>query len=195
MKEITVSGRKGKVKFKRSFIGVNAEIEAKKLEKRMTKAGFTVKTTKKEVHRMLDFVPDAQQLAQIFSNALAPTFFLGAVAAFVSLMDSRLSTVIERIRTLNEISDEDHARAQLKVDLERLRHRARYLISGIHAALRGGVCAALLLALMFTTGFLGIKRAYGAGLLFMIATAFLGFALIRFAQEARISLSEHDEYR
>ena len=195
MKEITVSGRKGKVKFKRSFIGVNAEIEAKKLEKRMTKAGFTVKTTKKEDHRMLYFVPDAQQLAQIFSNALAPTFFLGAVAAFVSLMDSRLSTVIERIRTLNEISDEDHARAQLKVDLERLRRRARYLISGIHSALRGGVCAALLLALMFTTGFLGIKRAYGAGLLFIIATAFLGFALIRFAQEARISLSEHDEYR
>jgi hypothetical protein len=33
LKEITVSGRKGKVKFKRSFIGVNAEIEAKKLEK------------------------------------------------------------------------------------------------------------------------------------------------------------------
>jgi hypothetical protein len=48
LKEITVSGRKGKVKFKRSFIGVNAEIEAKKLEKRMTKAGFTVKTTTQE---------------------------------------------------------------------------------------------------------------------------------------------------
>jgi Protein of unknown function (DUF2721) len=142
---------------------------------------------------MLDFVPDAPQLAQIFSNAMAPTFFLGAVAAFVSLMNSRLSTVIERIRTLNEISDEDHARAQLKVDLERLRRRARYLISGIHSALRGGVCATLLLAIMFTTGFLGLKT-YGAGLLFIIATAFLGFALIRFAQEAHISLSEHDEY-
>ena len=142
---------------------------------------------------MLDFVPDAQQLAQIFSNAMAPTFFLGAVAAFVSLMTSRLSTVMERIRTLNEISDEDHARARLKVDLERLRRRARYLISGIHSALRGGVCATLLLAIMFTTGFLGLKT-YGAGLLFIIATAFLGFALIRFAQEARISLSEHDEY-
>lgn len=142
---------------------------------------------------MLDFVPDAPQLAQIFSNAMAPTFFLGAVAAFVSLMNSRLSTVIERIRTLNEISDEDHARAQLKVDLERLRRRARYLISGIHSALRGGVCATLLLAIMFTTGFLGLKT-YGAGLLFIVATAFLGFALIRFAQEAHISLSEHDEY-
>jgi|RhiMetdeSRZDD1v2_1073273.scaffolds.fasta_scaffold2642515_1 hypothetical protein len=50
LKEITISDRKGKVKFKTTFIGLNAEIEAKKLEKRMTKAGFTVKTTKKETN-------------------------------------------------------------------------------------------------------------------------------------------------
>ena len=47
---------------------------------------------------------------------------------------------------------------------------------------------------MFTIGFLGLKHAYGAALLFIIATGFLGFALIRFAQEAHISLAEHDEY-
>jgi ABC-type Fe3+-siderophore transport system permease subunit len=143
---------------------------------------------------MLDFIPDTQELAQIFSNAMAPTFFLGAVAAFVSLMNSRLLTVIERIRTLNEILDEDQTRAHLKVDIERLRRRTRYLVSGIQLALAGGVCATLLLAIMFTTGFLGIKHAYGAGLLFIIATAFLGFSLIRFGQEARISVSEYDEY-
>jgi hypothetical protein len=35
---------------------------------------------------MLDFIPDAERLSQIFSQAIAPTFFLGAVAAFISLM-------------------------------------------------------------------------------------------------------------
>ena len=144
---------------------------------------------------MTNFIPDPQRLSQIFSNALAPTFFLGAVAAFVSLMSSRLSAVIERVRTLNAITDEDQARAHLKVDLERLRRRARLLNSGILAALRGGVCATVLLAIMFITGFVGLKHAYGAGLLFIVATGFLGFALVRFAQEARISLAEHDEYK
>ncbi|MFZ2196386.1 MAG: DUF2721 domain-containing protein [Thermodesulfovibrionales bacterium] len=144
---------------------------------------------------MLDFIPDAQQLAQIFSNAIAPTFFLGAVAAFITLMNSRLSTVIGRIQSLNEISDEDNARARLKVDIDRLRRRASYLISGIHSALYGGVCATILLAIMFITGFLGFKHAYGAGLLFIVATFFLGLALIRFAQEAHISLTEYDEFR
>ena len=144
---------------------------------------------------MIYLIPDAQRLSQIFSNALAPTFFLGAVAAFVSLMSSRLSAVIERVRTLNAITDEDQARVHLKVDLERLRRRARLLNSGILAALRGGVCATVLLAIMFITGFVGLKHAYGAGFLFIIATGFLGFALVRFAQEARISLAEHDEYK
>ena len=144
---------------------------------------------------MLNFIPETQQLAQIFSNAMAPTFFLGAVAAFVSLMNSRLLTVIDRIQTLNDIPDEDKARGHLKVDIERLRRRTRYLVSGIYSALIGGVCATLLLAIMFITGFLGMKHVYGAGLLFIFATAFLGFSLIRFGQEAHISLSEHDEYR
>jgi hypothetical protein len=144
---------------------------------------------------MLNFIPDAQQLAQIFSNAVAPTFFLGAVAAFITLMNSRLLTVIGRIQALNEISEEDNLRVHLKVDIDRLRRRARYLKSGIHSALYGGVCATILLAIMFITGFLGLKHAYGAGLLFIIATIFLGLALIRFAQEAHISLSEYDEFR
>ena len=143
---------------------------------------------------MPNFIPDAQRLSEIFSNAIAPTFFIGAVAAFVSLMTSRASAVIERIRTLNSIGDEDQARVRLKGDLERLRRRARLLNSGILAALRGGVSATLLLALMFIAGFAGLKHVYGAGLLFIIATGFLGFALIRFAQEARISLHEYDEY-
>jgi len=48
---------------------------------------------------------------------------------------------------------------------------------------------------MFATEFMGLKYAYGAGLLFMIATFFLGFSLFRFAQEARISLSDTDEHQ
>ena len=144
---------------------------------------------------MFDFVPDTQRLSEIFSQALTPTFFLGAVAAFVSLMASRLSAVIERVRTLNAIPEDDHARAHLKGDLERLRRRAHLLNSGILASLRGGLCTTLLLAIMFVGGFMRLEHAYGGPLLFVIAIIFLGFALFRFAQEARISLSETDEHQ
>ncbi|RZN98030.1 DUF2721 domain-containing protein [Pseudomonas moorei] len=141
-----------------------------------------------------EFIPDAVRLSHIFAQATAPTFFLGAIAAFVSLMTSRLSAVIERTRVLNAIPEDDLRRAHLKADLERLRRRAELLNAGILSSLRGGLCATLLLAIIFLTEFIGFKYAYGAGLLFVVATYFLGVGLYRFAQEAKTSVSSADEH-
>jgi len=143
---------------------------------------------------MIDIIPDAKQLSEIFSQAIAPTFFLGAIAGFLSLMTSRLSGIMQRVQTLNAIAEDDPARAHLKDDLGRLKRRAHFLNSGIVAALYGGLCATVLLAILFVVAFFKLKHAYGAPLLFVFATVFLGFALFRFAQEARIGLSEADEH-
>jgi cytochrome c biogenesis protein CcdA len=140
------------------------------------------------------FMPDAERLARIFSSATSPTFFLGAVAAFASLMTLRMSDVMQRVRALNSISEDDAERSHLKSDLDRLMRRARLLKDGIFNALLSGVCATILLAVLFTTEFLGLHYAYGAAALFIIATATLGVALVRFAQEVRISLDEPDKY-
>ena len=143
---------------------------------------------------MPNFVPNAQRMVGIFQSATAPTFFLGAVAAFASLMTSRMSAAMERVRQLNSIKEDDSDRAHLKSDLDRLLRRAQLLKSGIFATLVAGVCATLLLADLFTTEFFGLAYAYGAPLLFLLATSFLGLALVRFAQEVHISLDESDKY-
>lgn len=143
---------------------------------------------------MLDLIPDAKQLSEIFSQAIAPTFFLGAIAGFLSLMASRLTAVMERVQAINAIGEDDPVRVHLKGDLERLRCRARFLNSGILAALYSGLCATVLLGILFIAALLKFEHAYGAPLLFVVATIFLGFALFRFAQEARISITEADEY-
>jgi hypothetical protein len=143
---------------------------------------------------MIDFIPDTKQLSEIFAHAIAPTFFLGAVAAFISLMNLRLSAIMQRVQYLNSIAEDDPARAHLKSDLERLRRRARFLKSGILAALNSGLCATVLLGILFIAAFFRLNHAYGASVLFVFATAFLGFALLRFAQEARISLADADEH-
>ena len=143
---------------------------------------------------MINLVPDAQQLSQIFSQAIAPTFFLSAVAAFVSLMSARLAAVMQRVRKLKAIAEDDSRRAHLKGDLARLERRARYLNSGILAALSGGLCATALLAILFVTAFFNFKHAYGAPWLFVFATFFFGFSLWRLLQDVRIGLVEADEY-
>jgi hypothetical protein len=139
-------------------------------------------------------LPDLERLTHIFSQATAPTFFLGSVAAFVSLMSTRLITVMGRIRQLNGISPNDPQRVHLKADIERLKRRARLLARGMRVALVAGICATILLAIIFASEFFGLSHAYGAGALFMIATVALGVGLWYFVLECNIQLTEADEY-
>jgi hypothetical protein len=132
----------------------------------------------------MEFVPNIDRLTQIFSNAIAPAFFLGAVAAFVSLMMSRLAAVHDRIRATRALPDQDRAAVGSGMALGPLTRRARLLSDGILLSLSSGVCATLLLAVLFASQFLGLRHVYGGGLLFFVATFLLGFALFRFAQEA-----------
>ena len=55
----------------------------------------------------MDIVPDTGQLSQVMVQATAPAFILGAVAGFVSILLGRMTSVIDRIRSLNEIADGD----------------------------------------------------------------------------------------
>jgi hypothetical protein len=141
----------------------------------------------------MEFVPDIERLTRIFANAVAPAFFLGAVAAFVSIMTSRLTAVHDRIKGKRGTTDQAGATVRAGGRPEQLTRRAALLNQGIIAALGAGVCSTLLLALIFATQFFGGQRIYGAGMLFFIATLLLGFALARFAQEAWLARSDWEE--
>jgi hypothetical protein len=134
----------------------------------------------------MDIVPDTNQLSQVMVQATAPAFILGAVAGFVSILLGRMTSVIDRIRSLNEISDDDNARAHLKSDIPRLRKRAQLLNSATRWALASGMCTSLLLIVGFGSAFFRLQHIYGAGILFAVAVVLLGGSLFRFSQEVRI---------
>jgi hypothetical protein len=67
-------------------------------------------------------------------------FFLGAVAAFVSLMMSRLAALSERIKATRALPDQDGAAVGSSMALGTLTRRARLLNDGIILSL-GRVCA------------------------------------------------------
>ena len=138
---------------------------------------------------------DPAQLSQAMSEATAPAFVLGAVAAFIAVLLSRQTVVLDRIRSLNEIADDDTARAQLKRDIPRLRRRVKLLNSATHLALVSGMCTSLLLFVGFVCAFLRLRHEYGATFLFTGAVGLLGASLFRFAQEVRMGLREPDHYR
>ena len=142
----------------------------------------------------LFITPDATALAQVISEATAPAFMLGAVAAFVSILVVRMNAIVDRIRHLNDIADDDRSRGHLKSDIPRLRARLSLLSSATRLALASGVCTSLLLCVGFASAFLRLQHVYGAGALFFVAVALMGVALFRFGQEVRIGISEADHY-
>src|SRR5262249_48080891 len=95
--------------------------------------------------RLFSAAPDAIQLSQVISQATAPAFILGAVAGFVSILLTRMTAVVDRIRHLNDITDDERARAHLKSDIPRLRRRLHLLNGATRLALASGVCTSLLL--------------------------------------------------
>lgn len=66
---------------------------------------------------MLPATPSVEQLSSIIGNVAAPAFLLGAVAAFISVLISRMNRVIDRSQVLHGIADGDAAKSYLKKDI------------------------------------------------------------------------------
>ena len=140
----------------------------------------------------MEVIPTLERMTQIFSNATAPAFFLGAVAAFVSLMTNRLGVVRDRASKLQPGSDK-RSRQLYRKSMERLIQRGRLLNDAILLTLCSGIGATLLLTVLFVAQFLGVNYAYGSALLFTLATLFLSTALFYFFREAWLARSETDD--
>ena len=137
---------------------------------------------------------NVEQLSTIISHAVAPAFLLGAVAALVSILITRMTAITDRIRDLNQIADDDTARIWLRADIARLKRREKLLNQALQLAVASGICITFLLFVGFVFAFLGYRHEPGAGVLFIVALCLLGGALFRFLQDVRISLSEHDHH-
>jgi hypothetical protein len=141
-----------------------------------------------------ELLPDVDRLTRIFQQATAPTFLLGAVAGFVSLMYARLHHILQQIHRLDSGKLQHLDRDRVTAHRAILRRRAQLLARGILASLYGAICSTLVLAIMFATEILGLRYAFFAPALFAVATIALGIGLVRFIQEARIGVAEADRF-
>jgi uncharacterized membrane protein (DUF485 family) len=135
-----------------------------------------------------------EHLSQVMSHVIAPSFLLGAVASFISLLFARMVNVLDRIRSLNAIPDDGHKLSNLKHDLPRLKRRAELVNRAIFLSVCSGVVAAILIILAFASAYLGAEHIWGAALLFMFSLGLLCAALVLFAIEVRIALTEYDHH-
>jgi cytochrome c biogenesis protein CcdA len=136
--------------------------------------------------------PSVSQLSQVITQAIAPAFLLGALAAFISVLTLRMNRVVDRSQMLNAIDDADKGRARLKADLPRMRRRSVLLNNATLFATMSAIFATLLVMVAFVSAFFDIEHERGIAVLFVITLGFFAAALINFARETRIALHEFD---
>ncbi|MDA9532423.1 MULTISPECIES: DUF2721 domain-containing protein [unclassified Bradyrhizobium] len=143
---------------------------------------------------MLPDTPSISQLSHVISQAAAPAFLLGALAAFIALLISRLNRIIDRSIYLNQISDQDQARSRLKADLPRLVRRAAMINRAIFWAIVGSISIGIVIIVGFVSAFFEIRHERGVAILFVISVSVFIVSLMDFAREVRIALNEFDHY-
>src|SRR5688500_11073409 len=131
---------------------------------------------------------DLDHLSQVIAHATAPAFLLGAVSGFVAVLMSRMNGIIERIRSLNGIADDDEPRLRLKSDLPRLKLRAKLINDAIYFAVGSAICTTVLVIIAFVSAVLSFRHEPGAAVMFILAVGLLGLSLIDLGREVRIAL-------
>ena len=143
---------------------------------------------------MLSDTPSVTQLSQVIGQVTAPAFLLGAVAAFTSVLISRMNRIIDRSQALNAIRDDDASKAHLKSDIPRLKRRAALLNSAILYSTVSAIITSLLVIVAFVCAFYNMRHEYAVAVLFVVALGFFTVSLVYLAREARIALNEFDHY-
>jgi len=143
---------------------------------------------------MITETPSVSQLSQVISQAAAPAFLLGALAAFIAVLISRLNRIVDRTIILNAIPDDDIVRCRLKADLPRLLRRAAMVNRAIFWAVVASISVTLLVVVAFITAFFELQHERGVAIFFLISARRVHDLAIDFAREVRIALSEFDHY-
>ena len=131
-------------------------------------------------------------LSQIISQVVAPSFVLGAVTGLISMLYSRVNVVVERIRAIKAIPDEDVSRLPLRGDLPRLLRRINLLRRAVGLAILSGISTTLLIIFAFAAALIQYQHIWGSAILFIVSLAFFCAALVALALEGKISHAEFD---
>lgn len=135
---------------------------------------------------MLPDTPSVSQLAHVISQAAAPAFLLGALAAFIAVLISRLNRIVDRTIVLNAIPEDDQERRRLKADLPRLLRRATMMNRAIFWAVIASIAITVMVIVGFASAFLHIQHERGVALLFMVAlAAFTVWSILPAKSESR----------
>jgi Protein of unknown function (DUF2721) len=135
----------------------------------------------------LALVADIDQLSTVISHATAPAFMLGAVAAFLSILISRLERIVDKNRALR--SADAAAVDPSGVIAASFSRRMALLSRAIYFAVLSALATAALLIGAFVAALSGVGHARFIALMFAVSLALLMASLVELTREIRIYMA------
>jgi hypothetical protein len=134
------------------------------------------------------------EIAHVIALATAPAFLLGGIVAFLSLLTGRMARIVDRVRALDDIDDQDQRRAHLKADMPRLRRRAKLIHASMSLSILSAVVIALLVVIAFLGALVGFESEILIATLFVLSLLAFVAALCLLVHEAILALGEFEHY-
>lgn len=140
------------------------------------------------------FIPSAEVISRIFSNAAAPAFLLFGIFSLTSILSVRLNNVMVLLRSLSDNTKAGNADMQTVERFKVVKRRCLLLASALRFACYASISTLVLITLMVASSFLGMPHAFGAPFLFAIATIFLLVTITKFTKELGLEAMEIGSY-
>jgi hypothetical protein len=140
------------------------------------------------------FIPSAEVISRIFSNAAAPAFLLFGIFSLTSILSVRLNNVMVLLRSLSDSAKAGNADMQIVERFKVVKRRCLLLASALRFACYASISTLVLITLMVASSFLGMPHAFGAPFLFVIATIFLLVTIAKFTKELGLEAMEISSY-
>lgn len=137
---------------------------------------------------MAIFEAQPGDVAHIIQLAVAPVFLLSGVGVTLGLFVTRIARIVDRARVLEAKAIHSPQEAEdLRLDLEVLARRARYINTSITLGTISGVLVTLCVVMLFASAFITVKLAGVIAVVFVAAMLTLTSALLVFLVEVRLS--------
>jgi hypothetical protein len=132
-----------------------------------------------------------QQMVQL---SLTPAFLLGAIGAFLNVMNQRLTWIVDRMHLLEKIDEavNDHADGD---ELPVLRRRRRYAHLAVNLSTGAGLLICVVVGTTFVSAF--VRPALGTlvALVWITVMALVFGALLSFLLETRLATKSFRDTR
>jgi hypothetical protein len=134
-------------------------------------------------------VADIDHLSTAISHATAPAFMLGAVAAFLSVLISRMERIMDRKRALQS-GGFDTLDPSLKDAIAKSFARRLQLLSrAVYYAVLSALITAALLIGAFLAALAGVGHGGIMAAMFVVALALLMVSLVELTREIRVHMA------